>query len=445
MKKKIAYILTAAAVFVNASSMTASAAYNSMREALEQIVNVECTGVTSIVGDNFIWLENTESGFSDTVTTYGIYDFASGQMAVDFQDYGKVDLNEIYYGGDGVFTLRGDDTDYLVDAITGETIPLDIQINRSDLKYYNGLSVVRAYFEESCELILLDEEGNYDVLPEVGQWCLENVSTWSLNVSRKQYTDAEHVLFRFAPEFMVYDITNNEIHGFENEEYEMKINSFLNCDVGVAVSGDYVVFMNMKGEDKNYYYAVTTLDGEDYIMPTVCDYSEMTETGNLLVVTDGVTQEIQLADKTINEAQPIGNFARVVRADEDRIVQDADIDAKWNPCFNVIRYKHQFFLDNVPSYYSGDTWYLGGNYQTISGTLYFPDDGNKDGTTNVRLIGDDKIIYESGEINAQNCSEGFSADVTGVQTLRIEYTGASYDLNGIMLGLSDTVLFPAEV
>lgn len=67
----------------------------------------------------------------------------------------------------------------------------------------------------------------------------------------------------------------------------------------------------------------------------------------------------------------------------------------------------------------------------------------KTGFTNVRLVGDGNVIYESETLNAQNQSVEFNVDVIGIRELQLEYNGSA-DLNGVMLGIADGRLIPVE-
>lgn len=53
----------------------------------------------------------------------------------------------------------------------------------------------------------------------------------------------------------------------------------------------------------------------------------------------------------------------------------------------------------------------------------------------LQLIGDGRVIYESPVLNAQNCQVDFAVDVSGIQQLRMEYSGVA-GLDKKLVGLA---------
>ena len=230
--------------------------------------------------------------------------------------------------------------------------------------------------------------------------------------------------------FILYDRQKDEITDFYDPVYAGKM-AYLDTDVYVC--GDYLAFTNLRGEDKENYYAVLTLDGEEYIAPEKCDDSMVTERGNLLVRTGDQLQEIGLENRTPENALAVDQLAKAYKAESSRIAYELGMDRKGTIYEDVIIYMDDMGRDTSNNV--ADTWYLGGNYGTFQGTWYYPYDTKDDGVGMLQLIGDGRVIYESPVLNAQNCQVDFAVDVSGIQQLRMEYSGVA-GLDKKLVGLA---------
>lgn len=66
------------------------------------------------------------------------------------------------------------------------------------------------------------------------------------------------------------------------------------------------------------------------------------------------------------------------------------------------------------------TYYLGGKYKILTGTIAINEDSGSGVTTVINILGDDNILYTTGEIDRVFAPVEFSIDVEGVQWLRID-------------------------
>lgn len=429
--KKAIYILgMGLALFLNVC--TARAAYE--YEVFDEYLPVEYTDKIAWGGD-YILLEKTETGFSASDHYYGLYDYINGNWVMEYQLFNEGYFEDAEYAGDGIFLIpRTSNTHMsplLLNGKTGKIVSLDgLQV--SNLNFVGGIALARANEEnEKTDIYVVSEEGVY-YSTEIMK-CYENTSSI---IHGGFYRDENYAVYIFSDStFIIYDINEDISFSFDRTEYAQKLTS-LNSEAELVICGDYMVFLNMEGNDGKNYYAVTTLDGTDYIMATVCDYSTVTEDGNLLVISDGEINEIVLANQHLPDHQPISNLALIACEKEDREVMLVNIDRKCNLYQNSIVYKDIFYLDTNPPYDMADVYYLGGKYSTFSGIWYLPDDSLENGSVYVRLMGDGKVLYESDVLNAQTCSEKFSVDVSGIKKLGIEYSG-NYNLGDIAVGLAD--------
>lgn len=156
----------------------------------------------------------------------------------------------------------------------------------------------------------------------------------------------------------------------------------------------------------------------------MCDYATVTEWGNLLVENGDQIEEIKLTDKSRDVAQPV---SQLVMTSFEEGSPGRMKNLRWTEkarlIKNTVEYRYQL-LKSGP-YDLGDTWYLGGNYETFQGVWYCPYNTGKDVMVTVRLLGDEQVLYESPVINAQNCRQEFEVNVSGVQQLRLEYSGTA--------------------
>ena len=325
----------------------------------------------------------------------------------------------------------------------------DYILNAEDqeLSILEGLSVANIKFINGCFVGFAVEGGKEDIYfiyRDGYYWSTEIMSGDSEKsksvMKRCFYRDEYYAVFGFVSSmFTIYDIENDCAVDIVRPEYVdryFKISS----DPDLAVCGDYLILMNMEGDDGKNYYAVLTKDGQDYISPTICDYALVTERGNLVVVCDGVTEEILLENREMSEIQTSGDLAMTAQ-EVEKDIEPFYIDRKANVYVDSIIYNDIFYLDGAPPYNRGDTYYLGGNYESFAGIWYYPADTPENGNAFARILGDGKVLYESSVLDAKNCREDFLIDVKGIQELSIEYQGDS-KLNDVVIGLSDMKFIP---
>ena len=401
-------------------------------------------------GDEYVLLVNRESGFSSTTKQYGIYDIINQKWCMEYEDFSEVSLDKVEYAGDGMFILTDANHDryeavnglynmdmtrplLFLDAKSGESFYADMpQAEKEDpLDFKDGYSINLAQAED-WDIYVTGEDGS--CYPTgIAEYCMELDEDNELSDDniRRCYVDEDYAVYAYNEEyFILYDRQKDEITDFYDPVYAGKM-AYLDTDVYVC--GDYLAFTNLRGEDKENYYAVLTLDGEEYIAPEKCDDSMVTERGNLLVRTGDQLQEIGLENRTPENALAVDQLAKAYKAESSRIAYELGMDRKGTIYENVITYMDDMGRDTSNNV--ADTWYLGGNYGTFQGTWYYPYDTKDDGVGMLQLIGDGRVIYESPVLNAQNCQVDFAVDVSGIQQLRMEYSGVA-GLDKKLVGLA---------
>lgn len=399
--------------------------------------------------DGYVLLENTKKGFASSDTEYGIYDVVNQEWKIAYQGYEDADAENAKYVGDGIFAFQesGADQDdmeqnvILLNAKSGEVTYAAIpKMSLDHLNFKNGYSISIGE-TDVWDVFVIGENGEY-YPTGIRNRCQDSESSWDLD---EYYTDGQYAVYTDdRSDFIIYDRDKDEISDFYNPVYAEKIVHTFSQDVDpeVYICDKYLVLTNMLGEDRQYYYTVLTFDGTEYIEPTMCDYATVTEWGNLLVENGDQIEEIKLTDKSRDVAQPVSQLVMTSFEEGSRENEELAMDRKGQAYKNTVEYRYQL-LKSGP-YDLGDTWYLGGNYETFQGVWYCPYNTGKDVMVTVRLLGDEQVLYESPVINAQNCRQEFEVNVSGVQQLRLEYSGTA-GTNDILFGLSDGEFLPAGV
>ena len=399
--------------------------------------------------DGYVLLENTKKGFASSDTEYGIYDVVNQEWKIAYQGYEDADAENAKYVGDGIFAFQesGADQDdmeqnvILLNAKSGEVTYAAIpKMSLDHLNLKNGYSISIGE-TDVWDVFVIGENGEY-YPTGIRNRCQDSESSWDLD---EYYTDGQYAVYTDdRSDFIIYDRDKDEISDFYNPVYAEKIVHTFSQDVDpeVYICDKYLVLTNMLGEDRQYYYTVLTFDGTEYIEPTMCDYATVTEWGNLLVENGDQIEEIKLTDKSRDVAQPVSQLVMTSFEEGSRENEELAMDRKGQAYKNTVEYRYQL-LKSGP-YDLGDTWYLGGNYETFQGVWYCPYNTGKDVMVTVRLLGDEQVLYESPVINAQNCRQEFEVNVSGVQQLRLEYSGTA-GTNDILFGLSDGEFLPAGV
>lgn len=82
--------------------------------------------------------------------------------------------------------------------------------------------------------------------------------------------------------------------------------------------------------------------------------------------------------------------------------------------------------------YCSITWNLGGKFNTVSGKMFVRQEGkDSGGTSYLKAYGDGKLIYTSPTIGRNVLPKDVDFDVSGIQTLKIEFVVTGYGEYGI--------------
>ena len=446
MKKKIRKIIP---VCILATVIPASAVQAmTSKEIMEEVLPVEFTGYEAI-GDGYVLLQNYESGFSDAGFQYGVYDYINQKWLMEYREL-EDPLEDAEYVGEGKFAYSSGNNTLLIKPDEQEIVDFDLPVNIEDIHFYNGYALVKAREDEadSDDIFVVNENGDF-YCTGIADFIANEISDDGTAKMAYLWTccvDQNYAVFAYDDtDFIIYDIQNDSIKDIYNTEYAEKLCDGTREELGAAVCGDdSLALLNMEGNDGKNYYAVLDFDGNTLVEATECDYASVSEKGNLIVKNGDQTEEVKVADIQPEKAQTPENLVLVSSNQDARDEKDIGMDRKGSVYKNTIEYKDIFYLDNAPSYDQADTWYLGGNYSKFHGTWYFPEGTKEDGFVNVRLVGDENVIYESDTINAQNASADFDVDVSGIKELRLEYSGSA-DLNDLLLGLADAEYVPTGV
>ena len=404
-------------------------------------------------GEQYVLLEYTEAGFSSTTKEYGIYDIINQKWCMEYADYSDVSLEQVKYAGDGMFILTDANQDryeiingmYNMD-MTRPLLFLDAKNGKSfyaELPEVSSLNFIENYSigygkAENWDIYEIGEDGS-SYQTGIRDYCIALNEKAGRNADiYRCYRDANYVIYAFNDEyFIIYDCKQDKITDFYAPAYAERMKNF-NTDLYVC--GNYLVMTNLKGTDSKNYYAVLTMDGTEFIAPTICDDSEVTERGNILVRTGDQLWEVGLENKVPQGTQTARKLAKSYPAESQQMEYELGMDRKGTIYQNVVTYDDDMGRDTSNNV--AGTWYLGGNYASFQGTWYFPYDTKDDGFALVQLVGDGRVIYESPVLNAQNCRADFSVDVSGIQQLRMEYSGEA-SLNHLLLGMTNDAFLPS--
>ena len=445
MKKKIMKLIPVCilAVAIPASSVQAMFSY----EILEEVLPVEYTEYMAI-GDGYVLLQNYESGFSESAFKYGVYDYVNQKWIMEYQEL-EDPLENAAYVGEGKFAYSSGNRTLLIKPDEQQIVDFDLPVDIENIHFYDGHAVVKARKDEnsydSDDIFVVDENGDF--------YCTGIADTIANEISddgtaKMAYlwtccVDQNYAVFAYDnTDFIIYDIQNDSITDLYCPTYAEKMCDGTREDLSAAVCGDNILaLLNMRGNDDKNYYALLNFDGSILAEATECEHASVSEKGNLIVNNGGQAEELKVADIQPENEQTPEDMVLVSCEPDARDEKEIGMDRKGNVYKNTIEYKDIFYLDNAPSYDQADTWYLGGNYSSFQGTWYFPGGTKEDGFVNVRLVGDENVIYESDTINAQNASIDFNVDVSGIRELRLEYSGSA-DLNDLLLGLANARYTP---
>lgn len=154
---------------------------------------------------------------------------------------------------------------------------------------------------------------------------------------------------------------------------------------------------------------------QDYAQPVIADgESEENAEENVVVQEEAVEEEVippmptysytRLCD--LEPADSIGYYFNIDGTVKDTVgnVYTGNVQK-----FNHWGHKNEFA-----------TYYLGGKYKKLTGTIAVSNDSYTDYTTIVNISGDDNVLYTTGEIDKIFAPVEISLDVEGVQWLKID-------------------------
>lgn len=332
-----------------------------------------------------------------------------------------------------------DETTTLINTKTQEFLYMDIGVNLSDLFFYNGRAVSGARASWGYGIFEIDEKGNYQNTG-ITDFVVED-GIMRPDYLQYVYGDERWAVYIYkGSDFFIYDMDTPETVDIYNPEYAEKFCNGWTDSLQVSICGDqYLVLLNMTGNDNRNYYAVMDFYGNMVTEATQCDLAVLTEKENILVKNGDSLNEVNLVNLEIPEEKSLISMPLVATNKYYRDDLSAGMDIKGNTFVNAIEYN---FVDNPfdeEKYSKCDTWYLGGNYSKLTGTWYFPQEQVQSGTADIRLIGDGNVIYENADLNSENVQIDFDIDVSGIKLLSIEYYGVC-DITDVLFGVSNAYL-----
>ena len=293
-------------------------------------------------GDGCLLLRNEKRGFSSDDVLIGIYNCIERKWIVEYQIYNK-SIRETHYAGEGIFALCDDETTTLINTKTKEFFDMDIKVNLSDLFYYNGRAVSGARASWGYGIFEIDETGNYqntgitDLVSEDG-------------IMRQDYLQYVYGDDRWAvyiykgTDFLIYNIDVPETVDIYSPEYAEKFCNGWTDTLRVSICGNqYLVLLNMTGNDNRNYYAVMDFYGNMVTEATQCDLAVLTEKENILVKNGDSLNEINLVNLETPEKKSLISMPLVKSNEYYRDNLSAGMDIKGNTFANAIEYS---FVEN---------------------------------------------------------------------------------------------------
>ncbi len=389
-------------------------------------------------GDGCLLLRNEKRGFSSNDVLIGVYNCIERKWVVEYQVCDK-SYRASHYAREGIFALCDDETTTLINTKTQEFLYMDIGVNLSDLFFYNGRAVSGARASWGYGIFEIDEKGNYQNTG-ITDFVVED-GIMRPDYLQYVYGDERWAVYIYkGSDFFIYDMDTPETVDIYNPEYAEKFCNGWTDSLQVSICGDqYLVLLNMTGNDNRNYYAVMDFYGNMVTEATQCDLAVLTEKENILVKNGDSLNEVNLVNLEIPEEKSLISMPLVATNKYYRDDLSAGMDIKGNTFVNAIEYN---FVDNPfdeEKYSKCDTWYLGGNYSKLTGTWYFPQEQVQSGTADIRLIGDGNVIYENADLNSENVQIDFDIDVSGIKLLSIEYYGVC-DITDVLFGVSNAYL-----
>ena len=390
-------------------------------------------------GDGCLLLRNEKRGFSSDDVLIGVYNCIERKWVVEYQVYDK-SYRASHYAREGIFALCDDETTTLINTKTQEFLYMDIGVNLSDLFFYNGRAVSGARASWGYGIFEIDEKGNYQNTG-ITDFVVED-GIMRPDYLQYVYGDERWAVYIYkGSDFFIYDMDTPETVDIYNPEYAEKFCNGWTDSLQVSICGDqYLVLLNMTGNDNRNYYAVMDFYGNMVTEATQCDLAVLTEKENILVKNGDSLNEVNLVNLELPEEKSLISMPLVATNKYYRDDLSAGMDIKGNTFVNAIEYN---FVDNPfdeEKYSKCDTWYLGGNYSKFTGTWYFPQEQVQSGTADIRLIGDGNVIYENADLNSENVQIDFDIDVSGIKLLSIEYYGVC-DITDVLFGVSNAYLY----
>lgn len=389
-------------------------------------------------GDGCLLLRNEKRGFSSDDVLIGVYNCIERKWVVEYQVYDR-SYRASHYAREGIFALCDDETTTLINTKTQEFLYMDIGVNLSDLFFYNGRAVSGARASWGYGIFEIDEKGNYQNTG-ITDFVVED-GIMRPDYLQYVYGDERWAVYIYkGSDFFIYDMDTPETVDIYNPEYAEKFCNGWTDSLQVSICGDqYLVLLNMTGNDNRNYYAVMDFYGNMITEATQCDLAVLTEKENILVKNGDSLNEVNLVNLELPEEKSLISMPLVATNKYYRDDLSAGMDIRGNTFVNAIEYN---FVDNPfdeEKYSKCDTWYLGGNYSKLTGTWYFPQEQVQSGTADIRLIGDGNVIYENADLNSEKVQIDFDIDVSGIKLLSIEYHGVC-DITDVLFGVSNAYL-----
>lgn len=309
-------------------------------------------------GDGCLLLRNEKRGFSSDDVLIGVYNCIERKWVVEYQVYDR-SYSAVHYAREGIFALCDEETTTLINTKTQEFLYMDIGVNLSDLFFYNGRAVSGARASWGYGIFEIDEKGNYQNTG-ITDFVVED-GIMRPDYLQYVYGDERWAVYIYkGSDFFIYDMDTPETVDIYNPEYAEKFCNGWTDSLQVSICGDqYLVLLNMTGNDNRNYYAVMDFYGNMVTEATQCDLAVLTEKENILVKNGDSLNEVNLVNLELPEEKSLISMPLVATNKYYRDDLSAGMDIKGNTFVNAIEYN---FIDNPfdeEKYSKCDTWYLG--------------------------------------------------------------------------------------
>lgn len=416
---------------------------------LEKYLDIENYSVEAY-GDHYVVCSKIESGFSETKEYYSVYDWLNDEWTLESQEV-PIET-EFQYAGEGMFFFLADKRSaspfYLINAEEGEVYEISGFYESSnwgsvewEMNFHNGYDVDIRSYEDGTDVFVIDRFGtiwNAGVNDLFGD-------DWDRNLL---FHDSNYIAYiaEYDGEscIAVQDLEGQLLCTIDDPAYVSRFTERgYDSSVSVSVTDDYIVLLNMRGEDENNYCAAFDMDGELVVEATECDFGYVNERGNLILVKGDNAEEIVLQNTDL-EMKKITSLPALFQSEEVER-EEVAADMYGNLYTDVLSYGNIFRIDDNPLPYElEESWFLGGGYERLTGTVFVEYGRSDYMSCSLWIVGDDnRLLYQSDVITNVTKPFEIDVDISGESILHIGYSGnlgGSSNHDHIMM--ADLTLWP---